>query len=274
MKGIVSFFLVLFVMPLGHAAMIIVERYYEAYMPLAAVGLTLVGIAIIIATRKFDDDGVQSFWGALGGVLVWTGSVEYSFIFAMQRFSIPDSPSVGGEYMLLEYSLGLLIPLLFYILFQESIRCSPVLWLRKKFNLMRGSVATGRIDNYGPRTAFEMFAVLWFFYVMMMLAYDIGVASWATYLEFALCLGGGIYTAYQLYQKKTWGTAIRYAIPTVIIVWTNVELISKWGFFEEPWIALNVPFMISVVVAFAIMVYLVTDNLREKKNENSAQKAE
>jgi hypothetical protein len=144
------------------------------------------------------------------------------------------------------------------------------MWLRKKLNLMRGATATGKIDNYGPRTAFEMIAVLWAIYVMMMLAYDVGVKSWATYLEFAVCLGGGIYAIYQLYHKKTWGTAIRYAIPTVIIIWTNVELASKWGFFVEPWIALDVPFMITVVAAFAITVYLVMDNLREKKLQEEA----
>ncbi|MEA3350061.1 MAG: hypothetical protein U9Q82_05520 [Chloroflexota bacterium] len=265
MKGIVSFFLVLLIMPLGHAVMIIIERFYESYMILAAVGITLAGIAMVIATRWVENDGAQSFWGALGGVFIWTGAVEYSFVFAMQRFDIPDSSFTGGEYMLLEYSLGLLIPLLFYILFQESIRCNPILWLRKKLNLMRGPTATGNVNNYGPRTAFEMSAVLWFCYVVMMLAYDVGVKSWATYLEFAVSLGAGIYTLYQLYQKKTWGTAIRYAIPTVMIVWTGVELVSKWGFFEEPWIALNIPFMISVVVAFAITVYLVVDSLQEKR---------
>ncbi|MCD6289715.1 MAG: hypothetical protein J7M34_04365, partial [Anaerolineae bacterium] len=219
MKGILSFFFILLTMPLGHALMIVIERYWPAYMVWCAAAIALVGIAMVVATRWVAQEGWQSLLGALGGLLVWTGAVEYSFVFAAHRFHIPDFPQAGGEYMLMEYSWGLLIPVALYVLFLESVRCNPIVWLRRKLKLMRGPVASGRIYNYGPHTAFEMAGVLWVCYVAMLVAYDIGVRSWVSYLLFILSVGGGIYMLYQLYQKKAWGPAIRYAIPTVVIVW-------------------------------------------------------
>ncbi|HEY66005.1 MAG TPA: hypothetical protein G4O02_15690 [Caldilineae bacterium] len=265
MKGFLSFFFILLIMPIGHALMIVVERYLEPYMALCAALIALAGVALVFATRWTRQEGWQSLLGALGGALVWTGAVEYSFVFAARRFGVPDFPQAEGEYMLMEYSWGLLIPVILYVLFLESVRCSPILWLRRKLKLMRGPTASGRIQNYGPHVAFEMCAVLWFCYVAMLLAYDVGTRSWISYLLFILSVGGGIYTLYQLYHKRTWGTAIRYAIPTVVIVWIAVEYLGKWGFFTEPWIVLNPPIMISIILAFAFTAYLVIDNLREQK---------
>ena len=268
MKGIASFILILLIMPLGHALMIVIERYWEPYMAPSAAAIALVGVLLVLATRWAQQEGWQSLLGALGGVLVWTGAVEYSFVFAARRFGVPDYPQAEGEYMLMEYSWGLLIPVILYLLFLENVRCSPILWLRRKLKLMRGPTASGRIYNYGPHVAFEMCVVLWFCYVAMLLAYDIGTRSWASYLLFILSVGGGLYTLYQLYHKPTWGTAIRYAIPTVVIVWIAVEYLGKWGVFTEPWIALNPPIMLSIVLAFAFTAYLVVDNLREQRKAN------
>ncbi len=265
MKGILSFLFVLFIMPLGHALMIVIERYAPAYMTWCAVAITLTGLALVIATRWTDREGWQSLLGALGGVLIWTGAVEYSFVFAAQRFHVPDFPQAGGAYMLLEYSWGLLIPVAVYVIFLESVRCNPILWIRRKLHLMRGPTASGKIYNYGPHTAFEMAGVLWVCYVAMLVAYDIGVRSWASYLLFIVSVGSGIYMLYQLYHKKAWGPAIRYAIPTVIIIWIAVEYLGKWGVFTEPWIVLNPPIMLSILLAFAFTGYLLWDNLREQK---------
>lgn len=265
MKGMISFLFILLIMPLGHAFMIIVEHYYAAYMVHAAVLLVILGILITVATRWVASEGWQTLMGALGGVFMWTGGAEYGFVFAAHRFHVPAVGTTKGEYMLMEYTWGILIPATVYILFQESVRCSPVLWLRRKLHLMRKSIAAGPIHNYGPRVAFEMTMVLWFCYVVMLIAYDIGIHSWATYALFVIALGGGSYALYQLYHKPAWGIAIRYAIPTVIIVWIDVEILGKWGVYTEPWIVLNKPIMISILLAFAFAAYLLIDNLRTQK---------
>ncbi len=264
MKGLLSFVFVLLVMPIGHAFMVLTEKYANAYLVHTAVALTVLGLAMIAATRWVEDEAWQSFWGIVAGTFVWTGGVEYGFLFAARRFGVPTVHGTSGEYMLLEYTAGLVLGLVAYLLYQESVRCTLVLWLRRKLPLMRGPVAAGPVHNYGPRAAFEAFSILWFFYVVMLIAYDLGVHSWATYLLFITSLGGGGYALYRLYHQRGWGMSLRYAFPTVNLVWMGVEIVAKWKVFTEPWIAINVPFMIAVVLAFLFMAYLLVDHLRHR----------
>ena len=269
MKGLLSFIVILLIMPIGHAFMVLTERYAPAYLVPTAVALSVAGIALVALTRWIASEGWQTLVGLLAGTLLWTGAVEYGFLFAAERFHVQPVGTTGGEYMLLEYTAGLLLGLVVYLLYQESVRCSLVLWLRRKLHLMRGPTAAGPVYNYGPRAAFEMFSVLWFFYVVLLVAYDIGVTSWVTYLVFIVSFGGGLYALYRLYQQKTWGMAIRYAAPTVVLLWNNVEILAKWRVFTEPWIAINVPFMASVVIAFLFLAYLLVDHLRQERQRTA-----
>ncbi len=262
MKGMLSFIFILLIMPIGHAFMILTEKYASGYLVQAAVLLTLIGVVMVVATRWIASEAGQTFWGILGGTLIWTGGVEYGLLFAAQRFHVAAVGKTKGEYMLLEYTAGLLLGTVLYLLYQESVRCTLALWLRRKLHLMRGPVAAGPVHNYGPRAAFEAFSVLWFFYVVMLIAYDLGDRSWATYLLFVTSIGGGIYMLYRLYHQRGWGMALRYAFPTVNVVWMGVEILGRWHVFTEPWIVLNVPFMVSVVLAFLFLAYLLTDYLR------------
>ncbi len=265
MKGLLAFVVILLLMPIGHAFMILTERYASGALVPTAVALTLLGIALVVATRWMASEAWQSLVGALGGTLLWTGGAEYGLLFAAERFQVAPVGTTKGEYMLLEYTAGLLLGVVLYLLFQESVRCSLALWLRRKLRLMRGPTAAGPIHNYGPRVAFEMISVLWFFYVVLLVAYDLGVTSWVTYLTFVVSLGGGAYALFRLYQQPSWGMAIRYAIPTVVLIWNDVEILAKWRVFTEPWIALNWPFMVSVLIAFLFLAYLLIDHLREER---------
>ena len=265
MKGMLAFVVILLLMPIGHAFMVITERYAAAYLVHTAVALTVIGLIAVIATRWVRSEAWQSLIGALAGTLIWTGGAEYGLLFAAERFDVQPVGTTAGEYMLMEYTAGFLLGVVVYLLFQESVRCSLVLWLRRKLRLMRGPTAAGPVHNYGPRVAFEMISVLWFFYVALLIVYDVGLKAWPTYLFFIVTLGGGGYALYRLYQQPTWGTAIRYAIPTVVLVWSGIEILAKWRVFTEPWIVLNVPFMVSVVIAFLFMTYLLIDHLREER---------
>jgi hypothetical protein len=54
-------------------------------------------------------------------------------------------------------------------------------------------------------------------------------------------------------------------MPTVIVLWSCVELLVKWEITSEPWITLNPLFMGIVTVAFiAIIIYIVRAERRKK----------
>jgi len=266
MKGIKATLLFFFLMGIGHALMMVINRVDERYgfeksfMFWSAVVLAVSGAILIYITRFNKTDTWQSMNGALGGVLLWTGAVEYGLIFGSRRLGITSLHGTAPEYRLMEFTWPFILGIFFYLLFHEDVRCNFIVYLRRKLPLMKGPTSEGRIRNYGPRTAFQMILVLWTFYVLLLLAYDeniFGVHHPVTYLIFILCLGCGIYLIYKLLKIKDMGKAIRYAIPTAVIFWSGVEILAKWNIFEEPWITLNLPIMSSIFAAFLLTFYLI-----------------
>ncbi len=180
----------------------------------------------------------------------------------------------AGEYLLIKHTWSLLVLLILYLIVHEGNRCNLFIWLRRKLRLNRNPIANGKIGNYGPRTAFEMASILWFFYVVLLLLYDenlVGKFHVLTYATLVLSLGGGIYLFYKLIRIKDIGLAIRYAIPTVIVLWNVVEILAKWNIYKEPWITLNTPIVISVAVAFVAGLYFILRDLVQSKQTSSTQ---
>ncbi len=267
MTGIKAFLTILFLMPLGHAAMALMNKHLPgSWLYAGAWALFLAGFLLIVLTRFIKSAGWQSFLGAFSGVFMWTGVVEYGFIYGAEQLGVGELNGSKGEYRLLTHTWSLVLLLSIYLLFHESVRCNFFVWLRRKLKLLRGPAVHGKVENYGPRTAFEMISVLWFFYVVMLLLYDeniFGVHHPATYLFLLLSLAGSVWLLYRLVRIADMGHALRYAIPTVIIFWNAIEILIKWKIFSEPWITLNLPIMATILAAFVAGVYCVVKDLRK-----------
>ena len=90
-----------------------------------------------------------------------------------------------------------------------------------------------------------------------------------TYATLILSIGGGSYLFYKLLQIKDMGHAIRYAIPTVIVLWNVVEILGKWNFYQEPWLTLDIPIVLSVTGAFIAGMYFILRDLLQSKKQLS-----
>jgi hypothetical protein len=273
MKGLLTFLFILFLQPVGHAYMMVMQKFLPEYRDPAAVVMGIAGLALVFATRFFRSGAWQSFLGILGGIFIWTGFVEYSFIYAAERFNIGPTPNgTRGEYRVMEYSWGLLIPLLLYLLLHENVRCNFFIWFRKHLRLTRGTKpAEGSVRNWGPRAAFETVSITWAGYVLLLLAYDegiFGLQSAFNYILFVLCLGGGIFLLTMLWGKKDWGAAMRYAVPTVVVLWSAVETLAKWRVFKEPWVILDPVIMTVIILGFlffsGLLVYKIVSERRSR----------
>ncbi|MCK4872960.1 MAG: hypothetical protein KAS72_09565 [Phycisphaerales bacterium] len=263
-----AFIVVFLLMPLGHALMMVMNRTLDSALGWGVFALGLVGMGLLITTRFLRSAGWQSFLGALAGVVLWTAFVEYGLYFGAQALDIPRVDGTAGEYRMMQHTWGFLILLVLYLLFHEGVRCNLFVWLRRTLHLTTGPVVSGKVTNYGPRTAFEMAAVLWFFYVLLLILYDetiLGDHHPATYACLFLSLGGGIWLLYRLWGIKDTGRAIRYSIPTVIVLWNVVEILARWNVFTEPWISLNVPVMSVIVLAFMVGLGMIVRDLRKRK---------
>ncbi len=215
-----------------------------------ALGLCVLGVALIWLTARLSSDAAQSILGIFGGNLLWTGGVEYGLVIASRSLGVGKTVGVVdgelvaiyGEYVLLKHTWGAMVIVLAYLLFLESSRCPIFLWVRKHLPTMRGPVASGRIDNYGPRSAFQYSTTCWAFYLLLLWAYDesvFGVYSVFTKAILFATIAGGIYCVWQLHHQKGWGPAIRYAVAAMVVVWTPIEIFGKWGVMRQPWLLLE-----------------------------------
>ncbi len=219
------------------------------FLLIAMLTLFLIGFLVLVISKYMKNDALQSIAGLISGLFLWTG-LEFSLLIAARTLGIAKKLTVFngslvgeyGEYILMKYSWGFLMIIIAYMLFLECSRCNFFLYFRRNLNLMRGAVATGKIDNYASHTAFMFSAVTWFFYVLLLLAYDeriFGVYSWFTYGVFFLSFSFTGYLFLKLMQIKGFGPRLRYAIPTTMVFWNDIEILAKWRVFQEPWLIFN-----------------------------------
>ena len=255
---------------IGHISMVLIEKYNPAIKFDFGWGCAIVGILIIYMTRFVKSDSWQSFWGVLGGLGMWF-AFEYSLMYGGDRMGVTYTFNGSyPEYRIMKWTFMMLLMVFTYLLFQESVRCNFIYYLRRKLRLMRGVIATGKISNYGPRTAFQYIMVTWTFYVLLMIGYDeqlFGPQSWFIYALFFASFSVFFYLCYKLLSYDKFGANLKYAIPTVTILWNDVEILAKWGMLKEPWVHINWPIMSVIIAGFCVSTYLIVKDLRRRKAE-------
>ncbi len=257
---------------IAHISMVLIEKYSPGMKWTFGWSCGIIGFVVIYLTRFCKTDGWQSFWGTFGGLGLWF-AYEYSLMYGGHRLGVTYAWNGSyPEYRMMEWSVVLLLIVCTYLLYQESVRCNLMVYLRRKLKLMRGATATGKIDNHGPRTAFEYVMVTWFFYILLLLAYDeqlFGAHSTFTYIIFfgawAVCL----FLIYKLLGYDKFGANLRYAIPTVMIGWCTIEILAKWDMLQEPWVHINWPIMTVIIAGFLISTFLIVRDLMGKKTEEA-----
>jgi hypothetical protein len=253
---------------IAHIVMVLIEKHNPVIKYDYAWGCAIFGFLTIYMTRWCKRDGWQSFWGVLGGLGLWF-AFEYSLMYGAHRMGVTYTYNGSyPEYRIMKWTFMAFLMVFTYLLYQESVRCNFIYFLRRKLRLMRGVVATGKISNYGPRTAFEYIMITWAGYVLLMIAYDdqiFGPQSWFCYALFFVSFSVFFYLCYKLLSYDKFGANLRYAIPTVTVLWNDVEILAKWGMLKEPWVHINWKIMSVIIAGFAISTYLIIKDLRTKK---------
>lgn len=248
------------------------------FLVYTTLALTLFGIFLLWTTSRIESDATQSIIGIFAGNLLWTGGIEYGLTIAARTLGVGKAVGVVdgqlvaiyGEYVLLKHTWGVLAIVMGYLLFLESSRCPIFLWWRKHVPTMRGALATGRIDNFGPRSAFQYATTVWGFYLLLLWAYDeqvFGVWSLTTKGILFASLAGSMYCVYRLHQQNGWGPAVRYAVGAMIVVWTPIEIFAKWGVLREPWLLLSPDAFVVFFGGLAVGTWALWRAARKPKKE-------
>ena len=280
-KAIASFLMVLFTMPLGHALMIIMEHVMnETVLHYSAFAMGAVGMVMVIIGVVAQGDTRQTLWGFFGGLLFWTGWVEFLFMYFANRFGTqPELDPVTGEivtrpeYLILPASFGFWMMVMVMYLFSTKNGCNFINWWQRL--LLRGRkadiAARPMTRHVSIITFMELMMILWTSYLVLMFCYDdvfLGEHHPVTLLVGLGCLVGAFFIFVKQLRIASWGANIRMAIATVVVFWTPVEILGRMNLFSEIWIdPMNHVMEMGIILAVFIIlaVYLWYMSAKKKK---------
>lgn len=266
-NGVFAFLLVLLLMPIGHSLMILNDELLEDQKYIGAIVIGLIGIALLIWGIKIKaNPTTATILGFLGAILVWTGWVEFSFMWIAEKENVEnlvkgDTIITKREYLVMLSSLGILMTMTFYFLFTRT-NCSFFIWFQKVFGFREDILTQTGYKKPNAVIVFgETIMILWFFYILLLVVYDDQIAGdrhWATLVVAFGSLLWSVYLIFRLLQIMSFDYAIRYAVPTVIIFWNFIEIIGRWGLFKEIWIhPLEYLFEVSLFVVFLVVILFI-----------------
>lgn len=247
-KALASFLLVLFTMPLGHAAMILMEHWLApGLLHVCAFLLGLAGLIITIIGVFVKGDLKQTLCGLFGGLLFWTGWVEFLFQYYADRFGMqPYVDEATGkvtqpEYLILPATFGFMMMFLLLYLFSIRSGCNFFNWCQKKlFGSRRDIIVAKPITRHTAIVTFmELNLMMWVCYVLLMFCYDTEFLGDTHPLTIAIavgCLIGSMFIFLKQLRIASWGANIRMSIATVLTFWTFVEVLGHIGIMKEIWL--------------------------------------
>lgn len=243
--GIIAFIIVLFTMPLGHAAMILMEiGFGHEHVYLAALILGFLGFFLLLWGVVSSSETKATFLGLFGGLFIWTGWIEFAFVYYANRYGV-EPLMVNGEvvtkpeYLIMPSSVGFWAILMIYYFLGSKTGCQFFNWFREKLRVKNAVVMKPAERNVAMTTLMELTALLWTFYLVLLFVYDdqfFGDRHIVTYVVAFGSLFWSIYLFLKLIKITKMAYAVRYSIPTVIIFWNFVEILGRWDFFKEIWV--------------------------------------
>ncbi|MCP4002115.1 MAG: hypothetical protein GY727_14495 [Gammaproteobacteria bacterium] len=286
--GLMAFVIVFVFQGIGHTIMIVMENVWpgEHYIYESAFALGLFGAVLLFYGMRSDKEVAATWLGFWAGSFLWTGWVEFAFVWSGDFLQVPDlmDPNIAGEivtkaeYLVMMSSVGVLAATLAYFLLNPETKCNMFLWLQRNAKLKTGKPTKGHKRNFAAITALETIYVIWFFYLVLLFLYNDDIAgdkSIAAYVFFFLNTIWAVYLFQRLIKFWRVTTAIRYGIPTAIIAWNSIELMGRWNLFtsiwekpQEFWLEMTL-FTVAIVIA----AFLAVKTPAHKKAELSRQQA-
>ncbi|MCO6024394.1 hypothetical protein NG821_00790 [Prevotella cerevisiae] len=286
-RTIVSFLMVLFTMPLGHALMLVMDHtmtptavHYGAFL-MGLIGMTMVIIGVFA-----KGDTKQTLWGFLGGLLFWTGWVEFLFQYYAERYGVQPEVENGvvvtrPEYLILPATFGFWAMIMLMYLFSTRNGCNFINWFQKLFfGSRKNEIAAHPMTRHTSIVTFmELNMILWTCYLALMFCYDkrfLGDHHPVTFIVAIGCLIGSVFMFKKELRLQAWGANIRMAIATVIVFWTPVEVMGRINLLNEIWVKpekYRMQIGIILVVFLVLLGYLwFVSYHKHKKNQPEKQK--
>lgn len=249
-KAVSSFLTVLFLMPLGHALMILMEHFMSpAALHYSAFAMGFAGMLMVIRGVFAKGDTRQTLWGLSGALLFWTGWVEFLFMYFANRFGTqPMLDPVTGEvvtrpeYLIMPASFGFFMMVMIMYIFSTRNGCNFInWWQRLLFRSRKTEICARPMTRHVSIVTFmEFIMIMWASYLLLMFCYDpefLGDSHPVTILVGVGCLIGACFMFKRQLHIPSWGANLRMSIATVVVLWTPVEIMGRNNLLQEIWVA-------------------------------------
>ncbi len=247
---------------LGHTVMYQMEHaWFPNSVFLAAFIIGVFG-AVLVWIGRNRSENTATLLGFVGGSLIWLSWIEFSFVYVADDLGV--SPVLWGakhtlpEYRVMLSSVGVLFASLVFFFFNRDTRCNAFMWLHRNLKLNPGDKQTSQTRNIASIVAMETIYVTWFFYLVLLALYNpafFGTDHWVTLVACGVFLVWALYLIQRLWWFQRMAPALRYAIPTAIILWNVVEILEKWGHIDEIWVQ---PQKYALPIGIAVAALIVT----------------
>lgn len=278
--GIIAFVTVIMAQPLGHSLFVMLKTLFGSAdgMSFSASFLCgLVGFAMVWVGLK-KKETAATWLGFIGAILIWTGWFEFTWEFFAHLLNVQSIVNevtgalvMGPGLQIIQASGILMFATTLLLYFNRDTRCTAFKWIHRHGHMNPGKASPGKDRDYARITALETIFVIWFIYVVNLTLYDeriLGDEHPVTYATFFGFLIWAVYLNTRLIKYARMAPAVRYAIPTTIITWLDIEVLSRWGILDEFWLkpaeyALEMGLVVAAFVIAGIAIYLTPERGEE-----------
>ncbi len=246
--GLLAFIIVFIVQGLGHTVMVGMEAILgDGYVLQSAFIVGLAGALLLFVGMRHEGEVAGTWYGFWAGTLMWTGWVEFAFIWNAQMLGVPDLMDIHapgqiatkGEYLVMMSSIGVCLAVMIPLMLNRETKCNMFIWIQRNLKLRTGRPSRGYERNFAYITALETMFVIWFCYLVLLFIYDeniLGDRHPVTYGIFFLNTIWALYLISRLVKMWKVTTAVRYAIPTAIIAYNSYEIAGRWNIYADIWV--------------------------------------
>lgn len=222
-----------------------VEFLFMYYAQRYGVHCDLVGTGIVQTTTHYADGIGVSHEYLINGQ-------------PLESFSRQELKAIRGsrpEYLIMPATFGLWVMVMVFYIFRTRTSCDFILWIQRRLTRTGTNLSPLKYHSSSLSVFMEWNVMMWGLYLVLMFCYDpvfLGDRHPVTLFVALFCLVSSLLMLKKELRISSWGRNIRYALATVIIFWTFVEVMARNGFFNEIWVdPLNhVAEMLCILLAF------------------------
>lgn len=258
-------------MPVGHSLVSLLHLVEDPWLwSYANVAVGLLGFACVWWGLRRPELEACAL-GFLGANLMFTGFFEFTFALFARAFDVQPlvNPATGNVLLtpglqVNEASVFILLALFLLYFANRQVRCTMIVWLRRKLHLETGNPTEPSRDRpYARIVATETLFVIWMIYAASLVTMDprvLGPTHWFSMTVYTWFFIWPLYLTWRIRTIQVPGAVLRYAIPIGVLYWAWVETLASMDAITEYYLhpvdyPLATALTVAVAAAAIVLVY-------------------